>query len=80
MAGDKSNTGGADHDGIDLGEEYEVAYWTGKWGISEANLRTVHSNGPMASDIARALGHVPGTCAGMSSMCNDNAHQTSIDG
>jgi hypothetical protein len=61
MADDKRKTSAADHDRIDLGAEYEVAYWTKKWGISEADLRIVHfSNGPMARDIARALGHAPG--------------------
>ena len=61
MADDTSKTGCGDHDGIDLGAEFEVAYWIKKWGISEADLRIVHfSNGPMARDIARALGHAPG--------------------
>jgi hypothetical protein len=61
MIDDKSKAGVIDNDGIDLGAEYEVAYWTKKWGISEAALRIVHfSNGPLARDIAREPGHAPG--------------------
>ncbi|WP_232494866.1 DUF3606 domain-containing protein [Novosphingobium kaempferiae] len=48
MADDKTNRGPQDRSRIALGEDYEVEYWTGKFGVSkerlEAAVQAVGSN------------------------------------
>jgi hypothetical protein len=57
MSDDKTKRGGQDRDRVNVNEDYEVRYWTEKWGVTEAQLRkAVAEAGVMANDVARALG------------------------
>jgi hypothetical protein len=57
MADDKTKTGKPDRDRINTGEDYEVRDWAKKFGVSEDRLRqAVQKVGPMAKDVAKALG------------------------
>lgn len=41
---------------IDIGQVYEVGYWTGKWGCTVQQLRdAVRAVGPMMKDVRRKL-------------------------
>jgi len=52
----KSKTA-ADRKRIDVSEDYECRYWSEKFGVSADELkRTVERVGPMADDVAGALG------------------------
>lgn len=56
MSDNKSKTA-ADRKRIDVSEDYECRYWSEKFGVSADELkRTVARVGPMAADVARALG------------------------
>jgi len=56
MSDDKSKTA-ADRRRIDVSEDYECRYWSEKFGVSADELkRVVGRVGPMADDVARALG------------------------
>ena len=41
-----------------MSEDYEVAYWTKKWGISQLT-EAVRKAGPMSAAIAKLLGKNP---------------------
>jgi hypothetical protein len=57
MSDDKTIRGRADADRINVGEDYEVAYWKKKWNVTAQPLRdAVKSVGPMSADVARKLG------------------------
>jgi uncharacterized protein DUF3606 len=57
MADDRSNRGGQDRQRVSVEQEHEVRYWTGKWGVSEEELRSaVEQVGPMVSDLERHFG------------------------
>lgn len=57
MADDKALKGRADRKRIDVNEDYECRYWSEKFGVSADELkRAVQKVGPMADDVARALG------------------------
>lgn len=57
MSDDKTNRGPRDADRVNVNEDYEVRYWTKRWGVSEQELRTaVKRVGVMAKDVAKALG------------------------
>ena len=57
MADDTSKRGGQDRKRINLSEDYEVRYWSEKFGISKDELRAaVERYGNMAEDVARGLG------------------------
>lgn len=57
MSDDKTNRGPRDADRVNINEDYEVRYWTQKWGITEAQLKeAVRRAGVMARDVAKALG------------------------
>jgi hypothetical protein len=57
MSDDKSKRGGADRQRIDVSEDYECRHWSEKFGVSVDELkRAVMKVGPMADDVARALG------------------------
>ena len=57
MADDRTMTGQADRLRINLNEDYEVRYWTEKWGVSREELAAaVNSAGVMAKDVAKKLG------------------------
>lgn len=52
MADDKGNRGPADRARVNVNEDYEVRYWTGKWGCSAADLRAaVSAAGVMAANV-----------------------------
>ena len=56
MSDDKSKLA-ADRERINVNEDYELRYWTEKFGVSAEDLkRAVERVGPMADDVARALG------------------------
>jgi len=57
MSDDKTNRGPRDADRVNVNEDYEVRYWTQKWGVTEAQLKdAVRRAGVMARDVAKALG------------------------
>ena len=57
MSDDKSKTGQADRDRINLSEDYEVRDWAKKFAVTEAALRRAAERvGPMAEDVRRELG------------------------
>ena len=56
MTDNKSKTP-ADRKRMDVNEDYECRYWSQKFGVSADELkRTVARVGPLADDVARALG------------------------
>ena len=56
MADDRSNRGPADRARVNVNEDYEVRYWCGKFGCTEAQLRAaVRAVGVMADDVEREL-------------------------
>lgn len=57
MADDPKKTGKQDDIRININQVHEVAYWTKKWGISEAKLKeAVAAVGPMVKDVQKYLG------------------------
>jgi len=57
MADDKTKTGRPDRDRINTSESYEVRDWAKRFGVSEGELlAAVRKAGPMAKDVAKALG------------------------
>jgi hypothetical protein len=57
MSDDKTKRGPRDADRVNVNEDYEVRYWTKKWGVTEAQLKdAVRRAGLMARDVAKALG------------------------
>ena len=56
MSDDKTQTGKADRDRINLSEDYEVRDWSKKFGVSEDQLRkAVAKVGWMAADVEKEL-------------------------
>ena len=56
MSDDKTKTA-ADRKRINVNEDYECRYWSERFGVSPEELkRAVERVGPMADDVARALG------------------------
>ncbi|ODP36599.1 DUF3606 domain-containing protein [Sphingomonas turrisvirgatae] len=57
MADDKTLRSPQDASRIALGEDYEVRYWTGKFGVSRAELEAaVKAVGHSAAAVERHLG------------------------
>jgi hypothetical protein len=57
MADDKTKRGAQDRLRVNMSEDYEVEYWTSKWGVSRDHLAAaVKKAGPMAADVAKELG------------------------
>jgi hypothetical protein len=57
MPDDKAKTGPADDTRINIGEDYEVRYWTRELGVTPEKLKeTVREVGPMVDDVKRKLG------------------------
>ncbi len=57
MSDDRSKRGMQDRDRININEDYEVQYWSQKFGVSKEQLASaVDAVGPMVVDIARRLG------------------------
>lgn len=60
MADDRTLRGPQDRQRINMSENYEVAYWTKKWGISREQLaEAVRKAGPMSAAVAKLLGKEP---------------------
>lgn len=56
MADDLSKTGPRDSTKINPDQDYEVQYWSEKFGVSKEELkRAVQSAGPMVEDVRRHL-------------------------
>ncbi len=57
MGDDKTNRGPQDASRINIHEDYEVAYWTRKFGVSKAELEAaVGKAGVSADAVAKELG------------------------
>ena len=57
MADDKTNTGAADRDRVNVNEDYELQYWTKALGVSADELRAaVKAVGPTAAAVREHLG------------------------
>jgi hypothetical protein len=57
MADDKTQTGRADRERININEDYELRDWSAKLGVTSWEVKAaVRKVGPMAKDVARALG------------------------
>lgn len=60
MADDLKNRGAQDRTRVNIHEDYEVRYWTEKWGISKEQLaQAVKKAGVSAEAVARQLGKTP---------------------
>ena len=56
MSDDKSLRTPADAQRVNVGEDYEVRYWTDKWNVTPEQLRAaVDKVGVMADDVEREL-------------------------
>lgn len=56
MADDKSDRGPADRTRVNVNEDYEVQYWSKKFGVSPDQLRAaVKKVGVMAADVEKEL-------------------------
>jgi hypothetical protein len=57
MADDKSNRGAQDRSRINMHEDYEVRYWTEKFGVSKERLQqAIDKAGPSAEAVRKELG------------------------
>jgi hypothetical protein len=57
MADDLSKRGSQDRQRINIHEDYELRYWSEKFGVSKDQLRSaVQHVGPMVHNVARHLG------------------------
>lgn len=57
MADDKTERGPQDRSRINMSEDYEVRYWTRKFGVSKEELKqAVAKAGSSAAAVARELG------------------------
>ena len=60
MADDLKNRGAQDRSRVNIHEDYEVQYWTKKWGVSKEQLaEAVQKAGVSAEAVARHLGRTP---------------------
>jgi len=56
MADDKDRRGPRDRERIDVNEDYELRYWSEKFGVSRDDLQqAVQRVGNKAADVERAL-------------------------
>lgn len=56
MSDDKNNRGPADRSRINVNEDYELRYWSGKFGCSHEELKAaVQKVGVMAADVEAYL-------------------------
>jgi hypothetical protein len=57
MADDRTKNDARDRDRVNVNEDFELRYWSDKWGVSAEQLkRAVEKVGPMKADVARELG------------------------
>jgi hypothetical protein len=60
MADDRSMRGPQDRQRVNMSEDYEVSYWSKKWGVTREELaEAVRQAGPMSAAVARQLGKEP---------------------
>jgi uncharacterized protein (UPF0218 family) len=60
MADDRTIRGQQDRQRVNISEEYEVANWSKKWGVTREELaEAVSKAGPMAEAVAKQLGKGP---------------------
>jgi len=60
MADDRTKRGSQDRQRISLSDDYEVRYWSQKWGVSKEELAdAVRKAEPMADSVAKQLGKEP---------------------
>jgi len=60
MADDLKNRGAQDRSRVNIHEDYEVQYWTKKWGVSKEQLAAaVQKAGVSAEAVAPQLGKAP---------------------
>ena len=60
MADDLKNRGAQDRSRVNIHEDYEVQYWTKKWGVSKEQLaEAVQKAGVSAEAVARQLRKAP---------------------
>ena len=60
MADDLNDRGAQDRRRVNIHEDYEVRYWTEKWGVSKEQLaQAVKRAGVSAEAVARQLGKAP---------------------
>jgi Protein of unknown function (DUF3606) len=60
MADDLKNRCAQDRSRVNIHEDYEVQYWTKKWGVSKEQLAAaVQKAGVSAEAVARQLGKAP---------------------
>ena len=60
MADDRTLRGRQDRQRINMSEDYEVAYWSKKWGVSREQLaEAVRKTWPMSAAVAKLLGKEP---------------------
>ena len=60
MANDRTKRGPQDRQRVNMSEDYEVAYWSKKWGVTREELaEAVRTAGPMAGAVAKHLGKEP---------------------
>jgi hypothetical protein len=56
MSDDKSKVGSPDRDRINISEDYEVRYWSEKFGVSASQLKdAVKAVGPMSKAVGAHL-------------------------
>lgn len=57
MADNLQDRGPADRSRVNVNEEWEVRWWTKKWGVTSEQLKAaVRAAGPVAADVAKKLG------------------------
>jgi len=57
MPDDRTKKGAQDRDRINMGEDYEVRYWTQKWGVTKERLQqAIDKVGASIKAVARELG------------------------
>ncbi len=60
MADDRTKRGPQDRSRVNTSEEYELRYWSEKWGVSPEQVKTaVAKVGNSADAVARQLGKQP---------------------
>lgn len=60
MADDRTKRGPQDRSRVNTGEEYELRYWSEKWGVSPEQVKAaVAKVGNSADAVARQLGKQP---------------------
>jgi hypothetical protein len=60
MVDDLKNRGAQDRLRVNVHEDYEVRYWTEKWGVTQEQLvKAVLKAGVSAEAVARQLGKAP---------------------